>query len=231
MEILVYPDPSSVAQAAADFIERRARECLTQSARFVMAVSGGHTPQPMLRALAERVLGWERVHVFQVDERVAPDGDPERNWTHLQKSLGPLWARIGPRVYPMPVTHADLEAGAAEYAATLLQVTDEVGSIDLVHLGLGDDGHTASLVPNDPALRIRDRDVTVIPPYRGLARMTLTFAAINRARQVLWVVVGADKHPALTRLLQGDSSIPAGLVSDDNATVIADAAAVGGGAH
>jgi 6-phosphogluconolactonase len=183
----------------------------------------------MLRDLAERELDWDRVHVFQVDERVAPEGDPDRNWTHLQRSLAARWDRLASRVHPMLVGHSDLEAAAAEYAAKLVQIAGDPAHLDLVHLGLGDDGHTASLTPKDPALSVSDRDVTITLPYRGHPRMTLTLPVINRARQVLWVVTGANKRRALIQLLNGDAAIPASQVSDDNATVIADAAAVGSG--
>lgn len=231
MQVLVYPDPASVAQAAAEHIERRARDCLAARPRFSLAVSGGRTPWAMLHEFAQRDLDWDRVHVFQVDERVAAADDPDRNWTQLQKSLSPRWAQIGQQVHPMPVESSDLEMAAAEYASRLVRIAGDPSRLDLIHLGLGEDGHTASLTPKDPALGVRDRDVTVTLPYQGRTRMTLTFSAINRARHVLWVVTGASKHHALIQLLNGDTSIPASHVSDNDATVIADAAAVGSSPH
>jgi 6-phosphogluconolactonase len=231
MEILVYPDPTAVARAAADFIERHARESIAVSQHFLFAVSGGSTPWKMLADLGQRDLPWEQAQIFQVDERVAPDGSPDRNWTHLQQSLAPVWNRIGSRAHAMPVADSDLEAAASQYAAHLIEAAGNPPRLDLIHLGLGADGHTASLTPKDPALGIRDRDVAITLTYQGHQRMTLTFTAINRARQILWVVTGADKRRALTLLLNGDSSIPAAHVSDDNATVIADAAAVGSGSQ
>jgi len=229
MEILIYPDAVAAARMAADFIAAQARDCLVANERFLLAVSGGNTPWLMLSELAQRDVRWEQIHIFQVDERVAPDGDPERNWTHLQQCLAPCWSRLEPRVHAMPVNSPDLEAGAAQYAAELALIAGPRPRLDLVHLGLGADGHTASLVPNDPALQVRNRDVAVTELYRGHQRMTLTLPTINRARQILWVVAGADKRTALNRLLNGDMVIPAAHVNDANATVLADASAMGTG--
>lgn len=161
-------------------------------------------------------LQWERVTIYQVDERVAPEGDPDRNLTHLLQTIS-LEGALDVR--PMPVTAPDLEAAAADYARALPE------KLDLVHLGLGPDGHTASLVPGDSVLEVTDRAVAVTAPYQGRRRMTLTFAGIARAREVLWLVTGADKAGALARLLQGDRSIPAGRVAVHDTLVLADRAA------
>ena len=156
--------------------------------------------------------------IFQVDERVAPDGDPDRNLTQLQRALPPGGAAD---VRPMPVWADDLEAGAAQYASEL------PAALDLVHLGLGPDGHTASLVPDDPVLDVADRDVAVTDEYQGRRRMTLTYPALARARGILWLVTGEDKVDALVRLRAGDHTIPGGRISTAHALVVADAAAAG----
>jgi 6-phosphogluconolactonase len=193
--------------------------------RFVMAVSGGHTPWLMLRRLAMDDVPWNAVHVAQVDERVAPAGHPDRNLTHLRESLLDHSPLPPGQVYQMPVESQDLEIAAAQYAATLAQIAGSPPLLDLVHLGLGPDGHTASLVPGDPVLDIEDADVALTRPYQGRRRMTLTYSIINRSRSVLWVVTGSDKAEALSRLLSGDVSIPAGRIRREQALVLADQAA------
>jgi 6-phosphogluconolactonase len=211
-----------VAKRAAQKIAALAREAIAARGKFLMAVSGGHTPWVMLRALAEEQIQWPAVRIFQVDERVAPEGDADRNLTHLKESL------LAPvQIFAMPVEDANLDRAAAEYAQTLQRECGVPAVLDLVHLGLGPDGHTASLVPNDPVLNVRDKDVAVSGPYQNRRRLTLTYPAIDRARQVLWVVTGAEKVQMLDRLMRGDESIPAGRVSRERSLVLVDAAAAG----
>ncbi len=211
------PDADAVAERGASFVAEHALRAIEEHDRFTLAVSGGHTPWAMFSELVGR-LPWERVTIYQVDERVAPDGDADRNLTLLRRSLPPAAAAD---VRAMPVGAHDLEAAAADYARTLPE------HLDLVHLGLGPDGHTASLVPGDPVLDVVDRDVAVTGAYQGRRRMTLTYPTLDRARQVLWLVTGEDKADALRRLLAGDESIPAGRVRTANQVVLADAAALG----
>lgn len=227
MDIEVLDTAESVAQRAADVIAEEARKAVAARGRFVVAVSGGHTPWVMLRALAAADVPWPAIQIVQVDERVAPPGHPDRNLTHLRESLldhAPLPAE---HIYAMPVEFADLEVGAAKYAETLRQLAGSPPILDLVHLGLGPDGHTASLVPGDPVLNINDADVAITGTYQGRQRMTLTYPIINRSRKVLWVVTGAEKVPMLRRLLDGDESIPAGRIRREHAIVLADEAAAG----
>ncbi|MGH3028994.1 MAG: 6-phosphogluconolactonase, partial [Gaiellaceae bacterium] len=177
--------------------------------RFTFAVSGGHTPWAMFSHLAGK-MPWEKVTIYQVDERVAPDDHPDRNLALLEAMLPDA------RIHAMPVEDEDLGAAALRYAALLPD------RLDLVHLGLGPDGHTASLVPNCGALRVRDRDVAISREYNGRRRMTLTYPAIDRAREALWVVTGEDKAEALTQLLSGDEEIPATRVRTPVQTVLTD---------
>jgi 6-phosphogluconolactonase len=221
----VLADGEAVARSAADIIASKARDSIAARGRFLLAVSGGHTPGRMLQLLAECEVPWPHVSIFQVDERVAPRGDKNRNLTQLSENLLTRVPLPPDQLYAMPVERDDLSAAADCYAAALAKAAAGPIVFDLIHLGLGADGHTASLTPGDPVLAIADRDVAVTNPYNGLRRMTLTFPAINRARNILWVVVGADKHGALARLRKGDQSIPAGRIQAASATILADVAA------
>ena len=216
-DLEVSADADAVAKRAAAYVAQQSREAVAAHGRFTFAVSGGRTPWAMFGELATEDVPWADVELFQVDERVAPDGDPDRNLTHLQASLGDAPARV----HPMPVTDPDLDAAAAAYGTVLPQ------RFDLVHLGLGPDGHTASLVPADPVLDVTEALVAVTQPYQGHRRMTLTYPALARADQLLWLVTGADKKDALARLLAGDESIPAGRVVAARSLVLADEAAAG----
>lgn len=195
--------------------------------RFLFAVSGGRTPWQMLAALATEDVPWNAVHLFQVDERVSPAGDPDRNLTHIRESL--LGRLPAGRLHAMPVEgdEKDLPAAAARYARELESLAGVPVVLDLVHLGLGPDGHTASLVPGDPVLAVTDRAVALAGPYQGRRRMTLTFPVLDRARRVLWLATGAEKVAMLARLKAGDRSIPAGRVSSERALLLTDRAAAG----
>jgi 6-phosphogluconolactonase len=227
MKIEIFADADAVAREAAAIIAADARAAVAERGRFIMAVSGGHTPWVMLRALAEEEVPWANVHLAQVDERVAPTGHPDRNLTHLRESLLER-AKLPPeQVYAMPVESTDLEAAAKEYAATLTQIAGSPPVLDLVHLGLGPDGHTASLVPGDAVLQVNDADVAVTGIYQGRRRLTLTYPVLNRARRILWLVTGNDKIGMLVRLREADPSIPAGRVNPERALLLADHAAAG----
>jgi len=227
MNLEVFDDADSVARAAATTIASDARTAIAARGRFVLAVSGGHTPWIMLRALAGEDIPWAGVHVCQVDERVAPDGHPDRNLTHLRESLVQHAPLRPEQIHAMPVETADLQAAATQYALALQDIAGSPPVLDLVHLGLGPDGHTASLVPGDAVLDISDLDVAVTGAYQGRRRMTLTYPTLNRARRVLWVVTGSEKVEMLGRLRDGDVSIPAGRVRREQALVLSDRAAAG----
>ena len=222
MQIQVLTDAEAVARHAAKAIAAEARSAVTARGRFIMAVSGGHTPWQMLRALAGEDVPWKAVHVVQVDERVAPAGDPDRNLTHLRESLLANAPLPSEQIYAMPVEEPDLEAAAARYASTLRQIAGSPPVLDLAHLGLGPDGHTASLVPGDPVLEVTDREVALTGIYLGRRRMTLTYPLLNRSRRILWVATGAEKADMLPRLRGGDATIPAGRICQDQALLLAD---------
>ena len=225
MTVEVLAGAEEVARRAADVIAGQARVAVAARGRFTLAVSGGGTPRRMLQLLAAEDIPWPRVHLFQVDERVAPAGSSERNLTQLLENLVSRVALPPGQLHAMPVDETDLESAANRYAAMLQDVAGKPAALDLVHLGLGTDGHTASLVPGDPALDIVAADVAMSIPYEGRRRMTLTLPALNRAACVLWVVTGAEKSAVLARLRRGDRSIPAGRVRRDRASIVADTAA------
>jgi 6-phosphogluconolactonase len=227
MKVEVLADAEMVAKRAAAVIAADARAANAARGQFNMAVSGGHTPWLMLRDLANEDVPWQALRVFEVDERVAPAGHRDRNLTHLQASLldnAPLKAD---QIYAMPVEASELETAARQYAQTLCDIAGSPPILDLVHLGLGPDGHTASLVPGDPVLNLTGVDVGLTGIYQGRRRMTLTYPVINRARRILWLVTGAEKVEMLKRLRDADASIPAGRISSHDALVLADRAAAG----
>jgi 6-phosphogluconolactonase len=227
MQIHVLADAESAAREAAGIIAAEARAAVKARGRFVVAVSGGRTPWLMLRLLADQEIPWDGVHVVQVDERVAPAGHPDRNLTHVRETLIGHVPLRPEQLHAMPVEAVDLVEAAARYAVALQEVAGSPPILDLAHLGLGPDGHTASLVPNDRVLDVTDRDVAVTGIYQRRRRMTLTYPMLNRSRRILWLVTGADKVAVLGRLRAGDPSIPAGRVRQDQALVVADRAAAG----
>jgi 6-phosphogluconolactonase len=228
MKLEVLEDADAVAQKAAAIIAQDAQSAIEARGRFTFAVSGGHTPWIMLGVLAKEDLPWASIHIFQVDERIAPAGDLDRNLTHLRESFLDHVPIPAGQVHPMPVESSDLELAAAQYALTLQQAAGAPPVLDLIHLGLGPDGHTASLVPADPVLKVTDTDVALTRIYQGRRRMTLTYPVLNRARRLLWVVTGGEKRQAYQGLLAGDPSIPAGRVRSEEALVLADRPAAGG---
>jgi len=228
MKIEAFPDADAVARAGAAFTAEEARAAVSARGRFIMALSGGRTPWAMLRALADEPMPWSDVHVVQVDERVAPAGDPDRNLTHLRESLLSHSPLRPEQIHAMPVESTDLEAAARRYALTLREIAGAPAVLDLAHLGLGPDGHTASLVPGDAVLEVIAADVALTSVYQGRRRMTLTYPMLNRARRIVWLVTGREKADMLARLQAGDESIPAGRIRRDQALVLADREAAAG---
>ncbi len=226
MEIRQCETPDDVASAGANFISARVTEAIAERGQFTIALSGGSTPWIMLARLAEQDLPWDRVKVFQVDERAVPDGDPERNLVQIREHFADRISLPTENLYAMPVISEDLNRGARQYEQTLVELAGGKPVIDVIHLGLGGDGHTASLVPGDPVLEVSDCDVATTQTYNGRRRMTLTYPIINRARHILWLITGEGKAEMLRRLIQGDDDIPAGRISQTQATVLADDAAL-----
>ncbi|MDE2235853.1 MAG: 6-phosphogluconolactonase [Gammaproteobacteria bacterium] len=220
-------DAEATALECAACIAGLAREAVAARGQFLLAVSGGETPKSMFIRLAQQAMPWSQTHVFQVDERVVPAGNADRNLTTLQADLLARVPLMPQQMHSMPVEERHLSAAARGYAETLQQWCGSPPVLDLIHLGLGGDGHTASLVPGDPVLNVMDREVAVTGMYKGRRRMTLTYPAINRARRILWLVTGTAKAPILARLRQGDAHIPAGAIEPENAEVFTDRDAAG----
>ncbi|HSN18552.1 MAG TPA: 6-phosphogluconolactonase [Gammaproteobacteria bacterium] len=222
----VAADAAGAARKAAAFIAERAREASRQGRHFLLGLSGGHTPRRMFKELSEQDMPWADVHLAQVDERLAPIG-PERNLTMLKEDLIAHVNLPDENIHAMPVETDDPVAAARRYGEELRGVAGIPLVLDVVHLGLGADGHTASLMPRDPVLKVQDKDVAVTTgAYGGLRRMTLSLPVLNRSRCVIWLVTGAGKAPMLERLLRGDRSLPAGRVARARATIFADRAAM-----
>ncbi len=216
-EVLRFGDLDAVAVAAADYVATCARGAVAAHGTCAIALSGGNTPRPMFAALRSCDVPWDRTVIYQVDERVVGPRDDARNLNALRDEL----ATVPARVEPMPVDELDLDHAARRYEALLPE------RFDLVHLGLGPDGHTASLVPRDVGLTVIDRLVTVTGVYQGYRRMTLTYPALARADQLLRIVTGRDKARPLSQLLENDPTIPASHVVASRSLVMADLEAAG----
>ena len=225
MRIQILPTPEAAAERAADWLRAEIGRASAQRGRCLLALSGGHTPWRMLRDLRKLRVHWHDLQVYQVDERAVPASDERRNARQIADLLIAPDALESSQFHAMPVEREDLRAGAAEYARLLVGAGGEPPVLDVVQLGLGADGHTASLVPGDRLLDDRDVDVGISAPYQGVARMTLGLRVLDAARHRLWLVTGDDKSTALRQLWAGDTSVPAGRVARDSAIVYADVAA------
>jgi 6-phosphogluconolactonase len=225
MKIDVVADGETAARQGAVLIADEARAAIAARGKFLFAVSGGKNPWMMFSILSKADIPWEKIEIFQVDERIAPDDGPDRNLTHLLQSFSGNPQLRPEQIHAMPVTDPDLEGAAARYARTLEQAAGPSPVLDLVHLGLGPDGHTASLIPGDPVLDVVNVDVALTGVYQDRRRMTLTYPVLNRARRIFWLITDAPKADALARLAKGDPSIPAGRVRSERAIVLADRAA------
>jgi 6-phosphogluconolactonase len=228
MKTELFSTADQVAAGAAAYLENEIREALHHQKSYSLAISGGRTPWEMLKILSKADLPWQRVNLFQVDERVAPDGHADRNLTQLFQAIAgtPMVTQL--RIFPMPVLAEDLEEGSRKYTQVLDEVTEGKG-LDLIHLGLGSDGHTASLVPGDGVMDVQDRLVACTQNlYQGRIRMTLTYPLLNSAKKLLWIVTGSEKQEMVQRLLNQDPSIPAGSIRQENALLMVDQAAMEG---
>jgi 6-phosphogluconolactonase len=227
LKVEILADADAAARQAAAAIAAAARSAVDARGRFVMAISGGRTPRSMLRALVTEDVPWRCVHVLQVDERIAPAGSAQRNLAVLAECLLGRTDLPPAQLHPMPVESVDFDAAATEYAQILVRLAGSPPTLDLVHLGLGIDGHTASLFAEDSVLAVEDRSVAVTDSHAGWRRMTLTYPVLDRARTIVWLVTGAEKAPVVRRLLAHDRSIPASRIGAERAVIFLDGPAVG----
>ena len=222
MQVRRYPDARQLSRAAAELIVDDCQGVLAKRAgNYTLGLSGGKTPPLMFDALVGLSVPWSRVHVFQVDERVAPSCSKDRNFTQLREHLLARVEIPDENIHPMPVESEDVELACRRYEEAIHRVTNG-GPPDLLQLGLGDDGHTASLAPGDPILDVSDRDVWHVERFNGLPRMSMTLPIINRAERLVWLATGSARADMCRRLVHGDPTIPAGLVSQDNVVLFVD---------
>ena len=212
----VVADPAAAARRVGSLVAERARRAAESQGRFGVALS--KVAPGLIDALVAGAPAWAALDVFQADEQVSPAGSSDRNLTAILSALPP---EAVDSLRPMPVEAPDLDDAARLYESELPD------PVDLVHLGLGLDGHTASLLPGDPVLAVDDRLVAVTEEHEGFRRMTLTYPGLDAARELVWLVTGEAKREVLARLLAGDDSIPAGRISNPHQLVVADAAAAG----
>lgn len=228
MRLIAAQDEEQAARCAAGELARACAAAVAERGRACIALSGGRSPRRAFELFARAPLPWPSIVVAQVDERCVPAGDPRRNLAALEATLVRPGRLPPDNLLAMPVERDDLERAADDYGALLAGRVGVDGRFDVVQLGLGDDGHTASLVPDDPVLEVAHHDVAITQPYQGTRRMTLTYRVLQRARERLWLVTGAAKAGALDQLLSGTGASPAVRVEREHSIVVADRAALPG---
>jgi 6-phosphogluconolactonase len=225
MRVIVAHDAEEAARCAAGELARACAAAVAERGRAFIALSGGRSPLRAFELFAQAPLSWASIVVAQVDERCVPATDPRRNLVPLRRTLVEQGRLPSANLLAMPAEAADLDRAADDYAVLLREKLGRDGEFDMVQLGLGADGHTASLVPGDPVLAIQDRDVAFTQAYRGTRRMTLTYPRLQSARERLWLVTGAEKASALAALLEGTGTSPAVRVRREASVVVTDRAA------
>lgn len=246
------------AGRAAEILGAAVADAITRRDRCLLAISGGSTPTPVFAELAQLDVDWPSVTILQVDERIVPLDSSSRNLMVQRNLLGHLGCTWLPlpvddllalrgrpptdQDHPRPITSETAGPILDEFAARLIDLAGDPPVLDVVHLGLGSDGHTASLLPGDPLVHELRRYVGLTGLYSGspptttqaaaaldrgtmrptTQRVSLTRPVLDRARMVLWLVNGADKADVVRRLVDGDMSIPAGLVHAAHSVVVSD---------
>lgn len=230
MRIAIYPDIHTLSQHAAEHIVRIANASITDNGRFTIALTGGTTPGETYKLLGNEPLrsqiNWQMVHIFWGDERCVPLDSHESNFYLAQQVLLSTIAIPESHIHPMPTTQPDREAASQAYTAEMQRTfgTNEIPSFDLIHLGMGPEGHTASLFPHQASLHEKQRLVMPVSvPKPPPDRLTFTPPLLNAARNVLFLVTGSDKADALKAILEGEyqpDEYPAQIVRPINGEVV-----------
>jgi 6-phosphogluconolactonase len=230
LETEVLNDPERLAQRAAEWLAAAAK---ASRDRFVVALSGGSTPKRMYQILAGMDLPWQRTHWFWGDERFVPPDDVLSNYRMAREALFDHAPVPAANIHPVPTQGLEPEAAAAAYEAELKRFyggerLDPAQPVfDITLLGLGPDGHTASLFPGTAVLAERHKWVAAVIGAKDEARITFTYPLLESSRHIAFLVAGAEKRRMLGLLLGGDREIPAGRLSKEHAQVFADSAATG----
>lgn len=230
MKIVVADTPDALAVSAADFIADAARAAVRARGRFSLCMTGGATPEQTYRQLAEHDLPWDVMDFFWGDERFVPFDDPRSNFGMAQRSLLSRVSVPAANLFPIPTDAATPTEAADLYAQTVadafaVTLAAAPPAFDLLLLGLGDDGHCASLFPGHPTLHERTLWAVAAPPGTlppPVERVTLTFSVLNAARQILFLVAGEKKAEAVADILEGGASVdkrPAAGVKPENGTL------------
>lgn len=228
MQIIVHSDRDALATAAAGLFVETAREAIAKQGKFTVALTGGSTPEQLYKLLAtpayREQVDWANVWVFWGDERWVPLDDPKSNARMSRETLLDHVGIPEGQIFPMYQDGVAPEAYAAAYEASLRQVLGDEGAFDLILLGMGDDGHTASLFPGTAVLGETEKwvDAYFLEP-QDMYRITLTAPLINRAKKIVFALFGVNKAPALYEVLEGKPNIqtyPAQLIKPTNGEVV-----------
>ena len=214
----VLPDKSALIERSLEIVLTKIEAAIAQRGLATIALAGGSTPKPLYEKLAEQDLPWEKIHVFWGDERYVPADHPDSNEGMARRAWLDQVPLPAANIHPMPTDASDPAAAAAQHEAEVQAFftisTGTFPAFDIILLGIGDDGHTASLFPHTDALQVRDRLITV-GNKDGQPRLTFTAPLINQAHAVLFLVAGASKRPALNHIFapeDDDTLYPARLI-------------------
>jgi 6-phosphogluconolactonase len=214
----VLPDQSALVARGLELVLSQLETAITQRGKFTIALSGGSTPKPLYEAIASQNLPWDKIHVFWGDERYVPPNHPDSNELMARRAWLDRVPIPAANIHATPTLAGDPAVDAAKYEQHLQEffqaAPGKFPALDVVLLGMGDDAHTASLFPHTEALKVSDRLVTV-GNKDGNPRITFTYPLINAAHNVIFIVAGANKQPALAQIfapVADDFAYPSRLI-------------------